>query len=85
LGREHCPLSAVPKTGWGNLPAAHMLGHFNKEPVNGSRSERIGEETGIPQLPGCCRAGSGGRGRRGRIGGEKSNLTSVFGCSVRAV
>src|ERR1043166_8036782 len=28
----------------------------------------------------CC-----GRGRRGRIGGGKSNLTTVLGCRVRAV
>jgi hypothetical protein len=41
--------------------------------------------TGSPQLGGSCGTGGGGEGRRGRIGGEKSNLTMVFGCRVRAV
>ena len=30
------PLAAVPKAGWGGRsPAGRILGHFNKEPVNG--------------------------------------------------
>jgi hypothetical protein len=40
---------------------------------------------GSLQLAGACGADAGGRGRGGRIKGEKSNLTMVCGCRVRAV
>jgi hypothetical protein len=49
----------------------------------GQRGERKPQAS--PQLTGSCGAGGADGGRRGRIGGEKSNLTRVFGCRVRAV
>ena len=62
------------RSGW---RAYRKTAHLSPDGCSGSADGCSGG------VDGC--SGGGFRGRRGRTGGEKSNLTIVFGCKVRAV
>jgi hypothetical protein len=91
-GQERCSIAGRYQIQVGvglSSPGTSTIWRLNTAPtpltLGQNRADGGRKPAAPPQLAGSCGAGGADGGRRGRVGGEKSNLTTVFGCRVRAV